>query len=57
VVGSYHKLSKDHLDSYLAEFCWRYNRRKQQAEMFDAVAAELVSKKPLPYKKLTREIF
>jgi transposase-like protein len=57
VIGSYHKLSKDHLDSYLQEFCWRFNRRHMQSHMFDMVAKELVNKKPLPYKTLTRETF
>lgn len=32
-VGSYHKLSKDHLDSYLQEFCWRFNRRHIQPDV------------------------
>jgi transposase-like protein len=57
VVGSYHHLSKDHLDSYLQEFCWRYNRRKMQPHMFQTLTRELVAKKPLTYRKLTREVF
>ncbi len=57
VIGSYHHLSQDHLDSYLSEFCWRYNRRKMQPFIFQEIARELTQKKPLPYKKLTREIF
>ena len=57
VVGSYHHLSKDHLDSYLGEFCWRYNRRSLQPWMFATMTRELVTKKPLTYKKLTREVF
>ena len=57
VIGSYHKLSKDHLDSYLQEFCWRYNRRGMQSAMFETLTRELVAKKPLTYRKLTREVF
>jgi len=57
VVGSYHKLSKDHLDSYLQEFCWRYNRRKMQPWMFDVLLHEVATKKPMTYKTLTREVF
>jgi transposase-like protein len=57
VVGSYHHLSEDHLDSYLNEFCWRFNRRKQQKFMFQNLLRELTKKKPLTYKTLTREIF
>jgi transposase-like protein len=57
VVGSYHHLSEDHLDSYLGEFCWRYNRRGMQPWMFETLLRELVTKKPLTYKTLTRETF
>jgi transposase-like protein len=57
VIGSYHHLSEDHLDSYLQEFCWRYNRRHLQPMMFETLATELLTKKPLTYKKLTREVF
>ena len=57
VIGSYHHLSKDHLDSYLGEFCWRFNRRGMQPVMFGAMLRELVTKKPLTYRHLTREVF
>jgi hypothetical protein len=51
VVGSYHKLGIEHMDAYLGEFCWRYNRRKQQPEMFDMALGNM-SRQPLPYSKL-----
>jgi len=57
VIGSYHQLSKDHLDSYLQEFCWRYNRRGMQSWMFDTLLREVATKKPMTYKTLTREVF
>ena len=57
VIGSYHYLSEDHLDSYLQEFSWRYNRRGMQPFMFNTLLTELTKKKPLTYKKLTREVF
>jgi transposase-like protein len=57
VIGSYHHLSKDHLDSYLQEFCWRYNRRGLQPSMFQTLTRELVTKTPLTYRELTREVF
>lgn len=57
LVGSYHKLSQDHLQTYLGEFCWRYNRRLQQKEMFGMLLKEVSSKKPFTYKQLTREQF
>ena len=57
LVGSYHKLSGDHLEAYLNEFCWRYNRREQQKEMFDALLKNIAAGRPLTYKTLTRETF
>jgi transposase-like protein len=51
VVGSYHKLGVEHMDAYLGEFCWRYNRRRHQADMFD-MALSNMSRGPLPYSKL-----
>jgi transposase-like protein len=57
VIGSYHKLSKDHLDSYLQEFSWRWNNRHMQQDLFDMLLVKLSGKEPLPFKKLTREVF
>jgi transposase-like protein len=51
VVGSYHKLGIEHMDAYLGEFCWRYNRRRQQPKMFD-MALRNMQREPLPYDKL-----
>jgi transcription elongation factor Elf1/transposase-like protein len=51
IVGSYHKLGIEHMDAYLGEFCWRYNRRREQPEMFD-LALSNMSREPLPYAKL-----
>jgi transposase-like protein len=53
IVGNYHQLSREHLDRYLGEFCWRYNRRHQQPRLFDMALHNLANKKPLPYKDLT----
>lgn len=51
VVGSYHKLGVEHMDAYLGEFCWRYNRRRMQPEMFDLALGNM-TREPLPYAKL-----
>jgi transposase-like protein len=53
IIGNYHKLSEAHLNRYLGEFCWRYNRRHQQAALFDMAMHNLANRKPLPYKDLT----
>lgn len=34
VVGQYHKVSLRHLNSYIDEFCYRYNNRKN-SNIFD----------------------
>lgn len=39
VVGTYHKVSKDYLPLYLAEFSYRHNNRKN-ANVFNDVIAE-----------------
>ena len=57
LVGSYHKMSKDHMDAYLQEFCWRFNRRHMQPWMFDVLLREVASGKPLTYTTLTRLTF
>ena len=54
VVGSYHKLGTEHLDRYLGEFCWRYNRRGVQPWMFQMALDNMAVNKPLPYKELTK---
>ena len=52
IVGNYHKLSPWHLDRYMREFCWRYNRRSMQASIFEMALTSMVSRTPLPYKTL-----
>ena len=52
IVGNYHKLSPWHLDRYMREFCWRYNRRHQQASIFDMALTSMLNRVPLPYKTL-----
>jgi transposase-like protein len=54
VIGSYHKLGTEHLDRYLGEFCWRYNRRGMQPWMFNMALVSLAENKPMPYKELTK---
>lgn len=51
VVGSYHKIGVEHMDAYLGEFSWRFNRRRDQTEMFDMALGNM-GREPLPYAKL-----
>jgi transposase-like protein len=52
LVGSYHKVSKKHLDAYLDEFEWRFNNRKNPY-LFRDTMLKLIESPNLEYKKLT----
>jgi transposase-like protein len=52
VIGQYHQLGVEHIDAYLSEFSWRFNRRGNQAGMFGMVLDNLAANKPMPYKQL-----
>lgn len=52
IVGSYHKVSKEHLPTYVAEFEFRFNNRKNP-HLFRDTLKRLLSTEPLPFKKLT----
>jgi len=54
IVGSYHQLGTQHLDRYLGEFSWRFNRRGVQPWMFDMALTSLAANKPMPYKELMK---
>ena len=57
LVDSFHRLEQDHIEAYLNEFCWRYDRRGMRKLMFGALLTNVAAGKPLTYKRLTREIF
>jgi hypothetical protein len=54
IVGQYHQLSPWHLTRYMREFCWRFNRRGLQPWIFGMALNNMVCRKPLPYKELTK---
>lgn len=51
IVGSYHHVSKRHLDSYLDELEWRFNNR-ENPYLFRDTLLKLVNSDGLPYEKL-----
>jgi transposase-like protein len=51
VIGSYHKLSKKHLQAYLSEFEWRFNNR-ENPYLFRDTMTRLVQTDPLTYSRL-----
>jgi transposase-like protein len=53
VYGTFHKVSIKHLGRYCEEFSFRFNRREEQAQMFDSTLKGLLREKALPFKTLT----
>jgi len=53
VVGSYHKVSKKHLDSYLDELEWRFNNR-DNPYLFRDTLLKLIKADNLEYKELVK---
>ncbi len=51
VVGSYHKLSIEHLPAYLSEMEWRFNNRHNPM-LFKHTMERLVAAEPLTYAQL-----
>jgi transposase-like protein len=52
LVGSFHQVSRKHLDRYLDEFEFRYNNRRNPY-LFRDTLLRLVNGEALPYEKLT----
>ncbi len=52
IVGSYHKVSKKHLDAYLDELEWRFNNRNNEY-LFRDTLLKLIRSENLPYEALT----
>lgn len=52
IHGSYHAVSESHLPRYLAEFCYRFNRRFQLDEMVDRLLFVALRTPPMPQRLL-----
>ena len=52
IMGSYHQVSKKHLDAYLDELEWRFNNR-ENPYLFRDTLLKLINSDNLPYDKLT----
>ena len=49
-----HGLSDIHLQHYLDEFCYRFNRRQHHKELFDRLLFACLEMEETPYAALTR---
>lgn len=56
VYGTFHRVSVKHLGRYCNEFSYRFNRRGEQLQMFDATLKSILNEKALPFKKLTASL-
>jgi len=53
VMGTYHGLGEKHLQQYLDEFCYRFNRRRNHDELFDRLLRACIEKEEMPFSVLT----
>lgn len=54
VNGTFHGLGSKHLQSYLDEFCYRFNRRNHRSEIFSRLIYSVAKSNILGYAELTR---
>jgi hypothetical protein len=52
LYGTFHKVSRKHLARYCDEFSFRFNRRKNQLQIFADTTKNLLIGNRLPYRKL-----
>lgn len=54
LLGTFHGIGQKHLQKYLDEFCYRFNRRHQEPELFDRLVTACVNSSGLSYYELTQ---
>ena len=54
IVGSFHRISIKHLQRYLNEFEYRFNRR-ENPNRFEETLARMAKAKPMPFENLVSE--
>ncbi len=54
IRGTYHGVSHKHLQSYLSEFCYRFNRRFNELQITDRLLVACLSTSGITYAELTR---
>ena len=53
VMGTFHGLEERLLQQYLDEFCYRFNRRKREYELFDRLLLACLEMEEIPFSALT----
>jgi len=54
ITGTFHGLGDKHIQRYLDEFCYRFNRRFMEHEMFDRLLLACATAEPIGHDELTR---
>jgi hypothetical protein len=54
LLGTYHGINRKHLQKYLDEFCYRYNRRFKENRIYESLINACVMGFPISYPALTR---
>lgn len=54
ILGTYHGLDSKHLQAYLDEFCYRFNRRFWEDQLFDRLLAACINCESTTYGQLTQ---
>jgi len=53
-LGTYHRFGRKHLQSYLDEFCYRFNRRFWEDQLFDRLLTACINCETITYGQLTQ---
>lgn len=53
LLGTFHGIGRKHLQSYLDEFCYRFNRRRWEEELFDRLVTACANSGGVTYSELT----
>ena len=53
-LGTYHRFGRKHLQAYLDEFCYRFNRRFWEDQLFDRLLAACTNCESTTYAELTQ---
>jgi len=54
IQGTFHGVDKKHLQAYLDEFCYRFNRRRSENQLFDRLATTYISSARVVFLELTK---
>ena len=54
ILGTFHGVSKKHLQAYLDEFCYRFNRRWWENQLFDRLVTACATSRGIAFSELTQ---